>query len=408
LIAYNRKGQLIKLVNAIGYSFFSIRIKYVLLIILSTLILFNVADSNGENNFYSINFSKVSVEKVPDNETDYDLLNNKDSFFQYQNNNLFDQIWVKKTVDLSIKPIQVRSIEIRHENENISVLITLDPDSKEIIEKVFAYTKNKIGEKIAISVENNIIAIPAIITPMEGSLLLSVKNKNLSQIKDLFLKVTQDVKMVDLSINEKKSLYEKTGDGLFNKGHYSRAIIEYSRAIETTSRNKALFYRRGICYSEVGENIKAIEDFNTAIEIDPSFDFAYSMRGLTWVKTRNYKKAISDYKVAIELNPWNFVHYTNLAWLYATCEISGFRNGSMAVELSKKAIKLNGAMVNYDTIAAAFAEIGNFKDAVRIQEASIRVLIQKSKVDELHEAQKRLKSYQDKMAWREAVPIPKY
>ena len=62
-----------------------------------------------------------------------------------------------------------------------------------------------------------------------------------------------------------------------------------------------------------------------------------------------------------------------LAWLLATCPDPGVRDGKRAVELAKEACKsaLGKKGNELDTLAAAYAETGQFEEAVRQQEMAL-------------------------------------
>lgn len=64
-------------------------------------------------------------------------------------------------------------------------------------------------------------------------------------------------------------------------------------------------------------------------------------------------------------------------------------------------------MENYDTLAAAYAESGDFKEAIRIQKYNIEVFTKKNRTTELLKAQKKLEAYKQSKPWREIYPALK-
>src|ERR1043165_8457509 len=61
--------------------------------------------------------------------------------------------------------------------------------------------------------------------------------------------------------------------------------------------------------------------------------------------------------------------YKNLAWLMATCPEAKFRNGTQAVAYAHHALSMVNEKVVawFGILAAAYAELGNFDEAVRWQ-----------------------------------------
>ena len=86
-------------------------------------------------------------------------------------------------------------------------------------------------------------------------------------------------------------------------------------------------------------------------------------------------EAIQHYEKALAISPQSVSALTNLAWLLATCSDASFRNGTRAVELAGRANQLSGgtnALV-LRTLAAAYAENGQFGKAVEIARAAVQL-----------------------------------
>ena len=85
--------------------------------------------------------------------------------------------------------------------------------------------------------------------------------------------------------------------------------------------------------------------------------------------------ALSDYSRALKINPFFVDAYNNKAWVLATCADRRFRNGGQAVRLAQKAVELKPDVVSLDTLAAAYAAVGNFDAAVDTQKKAIQKLL---------------------------------
>jgi tetratricopeptide (TPR) repeat protein len=97
---------------------------------------------------------------------------------------------------------------------------------------------------------------------------------------------------------------------------------------------------------------------------------------LATTANKEYDKAIADYADAIRIDPkHDYPHYAR-ALIWATCSDAKYRDGRRAIESAKQALDLttNAAKrASYmEILAAAFAEAGDFAEAVRWQETVLR------------------------------------
>ena len=125
---------------------------------------------------------------------------------------------------------------------------------------------------------------------------------------------------------------------------------------------------------------------------------AYYNRGNLWAKKNDHDKAIADYDEAIRLNPKDARAYNNRAWLRATCPDQKYRDGRKAYEDASEACQLD----NYKeanilgTLAAAYAECGDFDKAVEWQEKANKMYTDAA---QKQEGEERLKLYKDEKAY---------
>ena len=89
---------------------------------------------------------------------------------------------------------------------------------------------------------------------------------------------------------------------------------------------------------------------------------------------KNCQLAIEWFETAAE---WGYpTSASNLVWALATCPDAQYRDGHKAVQLALSIIKntKNPDAPHFDNLAAAYAETGNFEDAVKSQENAIELL----------------------------------
>jgi len=196
--------------------------------------------------------------------------------------------------------------------------------------------------------------------------------------------------------------YYNRGIAYDDKGQYDRAISDYTRAIELNPKHAKAYITRGIAHGSKGQFDRAISDFNAAIEIDPGGAGVYYNRGLAYRLKGQYDQAISDYTKAIEVNPENRSAYNSMAWILATCADERYRDGRKAVQLAKQALESNSNPFYMDTLAAAYAEVGNFADAVQTQAQVVTLLREKGDAHHLlGAASRRLEFYRAGKPWRD-------
>ena len=112
-------------------------------------------------------------------------------------------------------------------------------------------------------------------------------------------------------------------------------------------------------------------------------------------------KAISDFEAAIRFEPTGADNYNALAWLWATCSDGKLRNAKKAIDYARKACELtawkSGAIL--DTLAAAYAESGQFDEAVNWEKKALAMPDLANQVGD--SARARLKLYQQRKPYRE-------
>jgi tetratricopeptide (TPR) repeat protein len=154
---------------------------------------------------------------------------------------------------------------------------------------------------------------------------------------------------------------------------------------------------------DVGNSEKAINYLRPALDLQPQNPEAHVELALALTAKREIKQAVNEYKAAIRLDPNLPVALNNLAWLLATSSDNQLRNGPEAVHLALHACELTGyrEAVMIGTLAAAYAEAGEFDKAVDAAKRASDLALSLGQTALAQKNQDLLLTYRDHKTWRE-------
>ena len=173
----------------------------------------------------------------------------------------------------------------------------------------------------------------------------------------------------------------------------------YTRCLTTgglsTENKVAIYNNRGAIYNDLKKYDRAIDDYNKAIELAPEDAGVYFNMGKSYQKLGQYDRSIANYSKAIELNPHYAEAYNNFAFLLATTKDKKYIDGRKALQFALKAVGLsNNNPANWDTLAAAYAELGEFSKAIGAQTKAVLILKSKGNKASAKEYGKVLEYYE--------------
>ena len=161
--------------------------------------------------------------------------------------------------------------------------------------------------------------------------------------------------------------HNNLGNALLQKGKVDEAIAHFQKALEIKPDYAEAHNNLGNALLQKGNVDEAITHYQKALEIKPDYAEAHNNLGNALLKKGRVDEAIAHYQMALQIKPVYPQALNNLAWALATSPQALLRNGNQAVELAQQANQLTGgeSPIILHTLAAAYAEVGRFGDALR-------------------------------------------
>ena len=191
---------------------------------------------------------------------------------------------------------------------------------------------------------------------------------------------------------------------LANRGQIVEAIAHYRKALEIAPGYADAHVNLGVALTMQGQIDEAIVHYRKALEIKPDSASAHYNFGVTLDNCGLVIEAITHYRKALEIRPDYADACNNLAWILSSSSDASLRNGVNAVELAERAVKLsnNQRPEFLDTLAAAYAETGQFSQAVQTAHRAQDLATQQNKQALTQSIQAKIRLYETKTPFREA------
>jgi tetratricopeptide (TPR) repeat protein len=193
------------------------------------------------------------------------------------------------------------------------------------------------------------------------------------------------------------------GDALLQKKRIDEAIVHYQSALAIRPEYFLAHYGLGRAFLEKGEADTAIQHCRAALVIQPDDADCHTVLAVALDQKGETAEAIQHYEKALAIFPKSISALTNLAWLRATSSNEALRNGNEAVKLAGQADALlggtNAAVLR--TLAAAYAETGQFAKAIESGRAALQLARMHGDRSLAVELEQQIAVYQLRLPYRE-------
>ena len=170
----------------------------------------------------------------------------------------------------------------------------------------------------------------------------------------------------------------------------------WAHALDCTPGSITTHVNYGNVLLEKGSVDEAVAQFQMALQIKPDYAEARLNLGNAFLQKKNMDQAIVCFQMALQIKPDYPEAQNNLAWALATAPRASLRNGSRAVELARQASQLTGGEnpVVLRTLAAAYAEAGQFGDAIQSARKAIALAKVAGQPNQVAQISSELKLYE--------------
>ena len=150
---------------------------------------------------------------------------------------------------------------------------------------------------------------------------------------------------------------------------FDQAIPHFEKALERNPGSAELHSQLGLALANGSRVTEAIPHLERALEISPDLMEARYYLGAALMKNGQIAQALAQWRQALRQEPDNPRVLNDTAWVLATCADAALRNGTEAVSLAGHAVQLTSGRdpVLLATLAAAYAETGDFDRAVELE-----------------------------------------
>jgi tetratricopeptide (TPR) repeat protein len=193
------------------------------------------------------------------------------------------------------------------------------------------------------------------------------------------------------------------GESAYQKGRTSDAIRRFERALQIDPDRASVHSSLGVALLEKGRAEESLAHLQTAIQLDPHDADAHYNLGNTFLAMGRAREALAQYQTVLEINPDDTQAMNNMAWILATSPDPMIRDGIRAVAVAERAVKLteNKEQRTVATLAAAYAEIGRFPEAVKTAQRALQLALNEGNNARADSIRSQIARYESGAAFRE-------
>ena len=200
--------------------------------------------------------------------------------------------------------------------------------------------------------------------------------------------------------------HNNLGNTCVQQGRLDEAITHFQKALAIKPEYADAHNNLGSAFLQQGRLNEAVAQYQKALVLKPNDADVHDHLGDALLQQGRTAEALSHYWKALAVKPDDAIVQNKLGWLLATSPQASLRNGDQAVELAQRANQIAGGEnpVVLGTLAAAWAEVGRFPEAVATAQHALQLAEAQSNQALADELRSAIALYQARISFHSPEP----
>jgi tetratricopeptide (TPR) repeat protein len=188
------------------------------------------------------------------------------------------------------------------------------------------------------------------------------------------------------------------------QGKLDEAISLLQSAVDLRSDNSPAHQNLAKALLQKGEVDNALVHYRKLLELQPDNIEVHNIVGTVLIQQHRIREGVEEWRKGLAIDPNNGNAMSNLAWVFATSPDDSLRDGAKAVQLAEQALRISGGRIPiiFRTLAAAYAESGQFSEARQTAQRGIELANSQGNSALAAELQGNIALYQERQPLRDS------
>jgi cytochrome c-type biogenesis protein CcmH/NrfG len=187
------------------------------------------------------------------------------------------------------------------------------------------------------------------------------------------------------------------------QGKVDEAISLLQTAVDLRPDNSPAHDNLAKALLQKGHVADALIHYRKLLELQPDNIEVHNIVGTVLIQQGRVGEGVEEWQKVLAIQPDNGNAMSNLAWVFATAPDQSLRDGAKAVGLAEQALRISGGRIPilFRTLAAAYAESGEFSKAIQTAQQGIELASSQGNSGLATELQGNIALYQEQRPLRD-------